>query len=154
MKNSQLARLVAEAHKVGTLATQSLRHKGYPFASLTPYVLDDLGNPLFLISGLAIHTRNLAADGRASLLIFDDDSLDDPMTGTRLTLMGQVTRAGDDERDALKPRYLNAHPSAAQWFDFRDFAIYRLTVEDVYIVAGFGTMGWVLVEDYRAVSVS
>ena len=88
MKNSQFARHLASSHKVGTLATQSLRLKGYPFASLAPYILDAQGNPVFLISALAIHTKNLQADPRASLLIFDDDSIDDPMAGARMNLLG------------------------------------------------------------------
>lgn len=149
MKNSELARALAAEQKVGTLATQSLRLKGYPFASITPYVVDEAGNPVFLMSSLAIHTKNLLADPRASFLIVDEDAMDDPLTGSRMNLMGRVEVLSDDERESMKPRYLRTHPNAEQWIDFGDFAMYRLRVEDVYIVAGFGKMGWVLAEDYR-----
>ena len=37
-----------------------------------PYALDDLGRPSFLISKMAMHTQNLDADARASLLVTED----------------------------------------------------------------------------------
>ena len=49
----------------GTLATLSRRHPGHPFASIMPYALDAEGRPLCLISSMAMHTQNLAADARA-----------------------------------------------------------------------------------------
>src|SRR5437868_2615907 len=58
--------LVSE--RVATLATQSAKHPGWPFASVMPYALDTDASPIFLISGMAIHTQNLLADPRASLL--------------------------------------------------------------------------------------
>src|SRR5215470_11626125 len=50
--------------RTGTLSTLSRRQPGHPFGSLMPYALDATGRPLFLISTLAMHTRNLDADPR------------------------------------------------------------------------------------------
>src|SRR6266478_8966248 len=51
------------------LATLSRKHPGHPFASVMPYALDEQGQPLVLISAMAMHTQNLQADPRASLLV-------------------------------------------------------------------------------------
>lgn len=154
MKNSEIARRLAASQKTGTLATQSQRLKGYPFASIAPYVVDSKGNPVFLISSLAIHTKNIEADPRVSLLIFDEEAVEDPLSGSRMNLLGRMEKLEDAAREAMKPAYLAAHPSSEQWIDFGDFGMYRLNVEDVYVVAGFGKMGWVLVEDYQAAAAS
>ena len=47
---------------------------GYPFGSVVSYGLDESGEPLFVISQLAEHTRNLGADPRASLLVTEPTS--------------------------------------------------------------------------------
>ncbi|PYO20868.1 MAG: hypothetical protein DMD88_10385, partial [Candidatus Rokuibacteriota bacterium] len=80
--------------RVGTLATLSRRHPGHPFASVMPYALDGAGRPLFLISSMAMHTQNLQADPRASLLVTqpglgpERQESGDPLARARLTLMG------------------------------------------------------------------
>ena len=66
---AERARTLAHVGRVGTLATLSRRHPGHPFASVMPYALDSAGRPLFLISSMAMHTQNLQADPRASLLV-------------------------------------------------------------------------------------
>src|SRR2546430_17675003 len=73
--------------RVGTLATQSLRHPGWPFASVMPYALTDKGTPLFLISSMAIHTQNLLADPRASLLVMQSGGGADPLGSPRAALL-------------------------------------------------------------------
>jgi putative heme iron utilization protein len=55
--------------RTGTLSTLSRRHPGHPFGSVMPYAPDERGLPLLLISSMAMHTQNLEADPRASLLL-------------------------------------------------------------------------------------
>ena len=59
-----------------------------------PYALDAAGRPLFLISTMAMHTQNLEADPRASLLVTQPDWTGDPLAAGRLTLMGEARRLG------------------------------------------------------------
>src|SRR3990167_9307577 len=66
---AERARTLAYLGRTGTLATLARRPAGHPFASLMPYALDAGGHPLLLISAMAVHTQNLEADPRASLLI-------------------------------------------------------------------------------------
>jgi putative heme iron utilization protein len=139
--------LVSE--RVGTLATQSARHPGWPFASVMPYALDSEASPIFLISGMAIHTQNLLADPRTSLLVMQSGGDGDPLGSPRATLLGSVTRI-DDPSPAIRDTYLERHPSARYWIDFSDFSFFRLDVTNLYFVGGFGVMGWVEAVDYLA----
>src|SRR5713226_2635275 len=76
---AERARTLVYLGRAGTLATLSRRHPGHPFASIMPYALDDDGRPLFLISTMAMHTQNLEADGRASLLVLQSGAAGDPL---------------------------------------------------------------------------
>ena len=69
---AERARTLAYLGRTGSLGTLSRRHPGHPFTSVMPYALDADGCPLFLISAMAMHTQNLEADPRASLLITRD----------------------------------------------------------------------------------
>ena len=134
--------------RVGTLATHSAHHAGFPFASVMPYALDAGASPLFLISSMAIHTQNLTADPRASLLVMQSGTDSDPLGSPRATLLGTVARI--EATDEVRALYLERQPSAKYWIDFSDFAFFRLDVTAVYFVGGFGVMGWVQADDYRA----
>jgi putative heme iron utilization protein len=143
------ARTLVETGLIGTLATQLADHGGGPFGSLTPYAVDGDGQPILLISRLAVHSRNLAADARASLLVAEAGD-DEALARGRVTLVGRVAPVADGERAACRDDYLARHPAAAAWADFGDFGFHRLAVAAAYFVAGFGAMSWVDGADYRA----
>ncbi|MGH7309911.1 MAG: HugZ family protein [Candidatus Rokuibacteriota bacterium] len=147
---AERARTLAAQVRTGTLATLSRQHPGHPFASLMPYALDADGRPLLLISTMAVHTQNLLADPRASLLVTQPDVSGEPLAGGRLTLMGEARALGDDETVLVRAAYLARHPMAGSWVDFGDFGFWRLEVRNVYFVGGFAAMGWVDAAGYRA----
>lgn len=122
----------------GALSTHSAEKPGYPFASLALYALDGAGRPLFLLSGLAVHARNLAADPRASLMVSEGDS----QASARVTVVGKAAKLSGSESEAARAAYLARHPAAKAWASFGDFAMWRLEPEDSYVVAGFGSAGW------------
>ena len=146
---AERARTLVHLGRNATLATLSRKHPGHPFASIMPYALDGQGRPLVLISSMAMHTQNLEADGRASLLVTQPGAAGDPLAAGRVTLMGAFGRLTAGEREAAKSGYLAAHANAAYWVDFEDFGFWRLEVDDVYFVGGFAAMGWVDAADYR-----
>jgi putative heme iron utilization protein len=115
-----------------------------------PYAPDEAGAPLLLVSALAMHTQNLAADPRASLLVTQPGWGGDPLAAGRVTLMGRARRLPADAATAARPVYLGRHPAAAHWVDFGDFAFYRLEVDDLYFVGGFAAMDWVEPAAYGA----
>src|SRR5712671_1128364 len=106
-------RLVRTALK-GALATLD-RETGHPYASLILLATEPSGAPTFLISRLALHTRNLEKDPRASILIDGTGDLGDPLTGGRLTLTGAARPSNSPT--ALR-RFLARHPSAEGYARF------------------------------------
>jgi putative heme iron utilization protein len=108
---------------------------GYPYASLIIVATEASGAPIFLISGLAQHTRNLAQDPRASILFDGTGDAGDPLQGARVTLFGRAEKV---QEEAVKHRFLARHPEAAFYADFRDFAFWRLEVEGAHYIGGFG----------------
>ncbi|HEX7777324.1 MAG TPA: pyridoxamine 5'-phosphate oxidase family protein [Parvibaculum sp.] len=127
----QAAELLAAA-KMATLAT--LGAGGYPVASLVAVASRETGAPLLLLSRLALHTRNLAADPRASLLL-RNEAADAPMADARVTLIGTVSALAEP---SARARFLARHPDAAVYIDFADFGFYTLEIETAHLVAGFG----------------
>ena len=148
--HAERARTLVHLGRVGTLSTLSRRVPDWPFGSVAPYGLDDAGAPTFLISTMAMHTQNLLADDRASLLATAPGAHEDPLGSGRVTLVGHVRRTAEDYTARVRELYLERHPSASYWVDFKDFAFFQMTVVDVYFVGGFGVMGWVESEDYAA----
>lgn len=139
------ARLIARAAASGALATsrRAKRASGQPYVSKVGVALDLDGGALFLFSTLAAHTQDLLVDPRASLLVEAPQNSENPLESPRATLVGRAHRltAADD---VLRARavYLSHHPGAARYVDFGDFAFWKLDVERVHFVGGFGRAKW------------
>jgi len=125
-------KLMREARS-GALATL-MAGAGDPYCSLVNVASAADGAPLLLISRLAVHTKNILADPRASLML-DERKAGDPLEGARVMLMGVAERT--DDPDARR-RYLDRQPEAAMFADFGDFAFYRIVIKAAHLVAGFG----------------
>jgi heme iron utilization protein len=145
---AERARTLVYLGRIGSLSTLSRKQPGFPFGSVMPYGLDDHGRPVFLISTMAMHTQNLQADPRASLLVMQDDAGADPLGASRVTLVGNVRPLQEAEVAEARTLYLARYPNSKYWVDFEDFSFYRMEVADVYYVGGFGVMGWVSASDY------
>src|SRR5580700_12220502 len=145
---SEKARTLAYLARIGSLSTLSRKQAGFPFGSVMPYGLDRLGRPIFLISTMAMHTQNLQADHRASLLIVQTDGDGDPLGASRVTLLGNVVTIPQPEIADARKLYLERYTNSRYWVDFEDFSFYRMDVVDVYYVGGFGVMGWVSESEY------
>src|ERR671934_1528993 len=117
----------------GALATL-MAGSGNPYCSLVNVATAADGAPLSLISRLAVHTKNILADPRVSLMI-DERKAGDPLQGARVMLMG--TAAATDDPDARR-RYLERQPEAEMFAGFADFAFYRMTLKGAHLVAGLG----------------
>jgi len=114
-----------------------------------PYGLDDRGRPIFLISTMAMHTHNLQADSRASLLVTQQDVGGDPLGAARVTVGGNVLAIPEAEVPEARKLYLSRYANSKYWVDFDDFFFYRMDLVDVYYVGGFGVMGWVSAAEYE-----
>ena len=132
----KLARSLLRRSRQGALATL-MAGSGDPYCSLVNVASHPDGTPLLLISRLAVHTKNLLADTRASLML-DERAEGDPLEGSRIMLAGRAEQAAGSELEILRQRYLSAHPSAEVFVSFGDFSFYLVRPSGLHLVAGFG----------------
>src|SRR3954447_3836973 len=121
-ERTRKARVLAQTRSLGVLTTNLSRAPGYPFGSLVNYIIDSLGRPVMLLSGLAVHTGNLSADPKASLFVFAAEAETATMSAARLNLAGNTAQVSDEDAAPLRALYLQRHPDAEQYIDFGDFA--------------------------------
>lgn len=134
------ARAVMRATDRAVLATAQRDAAGWPYASLVLVALDHDATPLLLISTLADHTLNIAADPRVGLLFDGTAGLEQPLAGARVSVLG---RAVPSDEPRHRARFLARHPSAEVYAGFNDFAVHRVVVERAHLVAGFGRVRWI-----------
>jgi putative heme iron utilization protein len=138
----EATRTLLRSERFGVLCTvQASRKPGWPLPSLAPYALTARGEPVFALSALAQHTKNLLAEPRASLYV-QARTGGDPQEAARIAVLGRVRAASPEEQGELRTAYLVAHPEAERFFAL-DFALYVLSVEEVRYIGGFGAAAWV-----------
>src|SRR5437763_281962 len=118
-----LARSLLRRSRQGALATL-VPDSGDPYCSLVNVASHPDGSPILLISRLALHTRNILRDSRVSLMLHERGE-GDPLEGARVMLAGRAEEADEAEEAALRRRYLNAHPSAETFVNFKDFSFFK-----------------------------
>src|SRR5713226_4942887 len=133
---ARLARSLLRRSRQGALATLMVG-SGDPYCSLVSVASHADGSPILLISLLALHTKNILGDSRVSLML-DERAEGDPLEGSRIMLAGLAEEASSDDLGILRRRYLNAHPSAEAFVDFKDFSFFRIQPSGAHLVAGFG----------------
>ncbi|MFZ1413550.1 MAG: pyridoxamine 5'-phosphate oxidase family protein [Defluviicoccus sp.] len=133
------ARRLVRLVRAATLASVSRDAGGWPAASLVTTACDSDGSPILLLSTLADHTRNLAADPRAALLFEAASRRSNPQTGPRVSVAGTIAPA-DEPR--LRRRFLARHPAADLYAGFADFGIFRMQVQRAHYVGGFARAAW------------
>ena len=132
---AKAVRSLLRRSRQGALATLMVGSAD-PYCSLVNVASASDGSPILLISRLAVHTKNLLADARVSLML-DERVEGDPLEGSRIMLSGHAEEIGS-EREIARRRYLNAHPSAEVFVDFKDFSFFRIHLTGTHLVAGFG----------------
>jgi heme iron utilization protein len=130
------ARSLLRRSRQGALATL-MAGSGDPYCSLVNVASHADGSPILLISRLALHTRNILGDARVSLML-DERAPGDPLEGSRIMLAGRAEQAIGRENEFLRRRYLNAHPSAEVFVNFKDFSFFGIRPLAAHLVAGFG----------------
>lgn len=140
------ARDLLRSRLYGVLSTLSVEMRGWPFGSLAPYVMDHEGTPYVLISRLAEHTRNLDADARVSLLARALPKGRDAQAVGRVTVLARAART--QVAEPFRARFIRYLPEAEGYLGLGDFAFYRLAVERVRYIGGFGAIHWIEPEDF------
>lgn len=148
--HAEYARTLVSRVSTGSLCTIAASEPaGYPYGSFVTFALDG-GDPIFLISTLAEHTKNLLGDPRASLLVAEPGD-GDPLARGRVTLLGPCTKiASEEDKSRARTAYTAAHPDSAYYIEFRDFALFSLKVTAVRYIGGYGRMSWVSSDDWQS----
>lgn len=136
------ARTVVHVCASGTLCTSSAKHAGVPFGSHADYVIDADGRPVFLLAKNATHSKNLADEPRCSLYCQPPSTFG--QDGCRATLVGSIAPLPEEEVD-MRDAYVERHAHAEDALQYPDlFHFYRMDVEDVFFVGGYGVVSqWV-----------
>src|SRR6202012_2106872 len=92
---SRLARSLLRRSRQGALGTPMVP-SGDPYCSLVNVASHPDGSPILLISRLALHTKNILADARVSLML-DERAEGDPLEGSRIMLSGHAEEVGSDQ---------------------------------------------------------
>jgi len=130
----QTARSILHQVVAGSLGT--LDESGAPFVSLVTVASLPDGRPVLSLSDLAVHTKNLKRDPRASLLLVaPGGEAGNPLAGARLTLTGTLAKSEDPH---AAWRYQQLHGGAGGHSSFADFNHYVLDIAGSHLVAGFG----------------
>ena len=137
-EQARAARQLMAAQLHGMLSTHSLEHPGYPFGSLVPYVLDYDGLPLFLLSHLSLHTRNLQQDARCGLMIAQQGA-GDVQQLARLSAVGDVREIDAGSAGA---RYFRYFPQTRVYFEQLGFRFFRFDPLHFHWNGGFATARW------------
>lgn len=126
------------------LSTQSLAEPGYPVGSVVPYCLDRQGRALLLLSHLAQHTKNLEADARCGLCVFDATQAD-VQQGLRLSCPADAEPVDGADVDSLR-RWLRYFPATRPYLEQLNFRLYRITPRRFHYNGGFATARWLGIE--------
>ena len=143
----ELAFKLANTTKVGTACTS---HKNGTLGSIMPYALDGFGCPIIFISDLAVHTKNIKKNPKASIFITEptkEAEFDNP----RMTLIGKMVLVPNKDLKEAKKIYFKRFPKAKAYEEFHDFSFYRLEITYIYYVGGFGPkpIKWLNVTKYQ-----
>jgi putative heme iron utilization protein len=128
------ARILVRRGRKASLGTLD-KDSGHPHVSLVTVATEPDGSPLLLLSKLAVHTQNILADARCTLLFDGTDAKGDPLAGGRVTLTGRVKVT---DSVTARARFLARHPEAVGYASFADFSFFQLDVERAHFIGGFG----------------
>ncbi|TYG46741.1 hypothetical protein ES288_D11G280300v1 [Gossypium darwinii] len=128
-------RTVLDQSTRGMLSTFSQKHEGYPSASMVDFACDANGSPILAVSRLAVHTKDLLANFKCSLLVARDP---EDRTDLVITLHGDAIAVSEKGQAAIRTAYLAKHPNAF-WVDFADFQFMRIEPKVVRYLSGVAT---------------
>lgn len=135
------------AGDMATLGREDTRAAGYPFGSVTPYIIDHTGSPVIFTANVAEHTKNAFANGKASLMMRQVERQHYIETGWRLTCAGDLTEVTGEDKDRVAEAYFRVYPEAEEYGQVHDFYFFRLNIVAARVIMGFGKISWVEPQD-------
>jgi hypothetical protein len=130
----------------GVLSTISKDLEQIPYGSVCPYMMDHEGRPVFLISTIAEHTKNIIANNKACLTVMDE-AVNPRLEGARVSYMGTAEQLSEKDEETVGKRYLRFFPEAEGYFKAHGFHFYRINPKRIRYIEGFGKIYWVEAKD-------
>lgn len=140
------ARTLAAGHTQGILSTLD-RDDQTPYGSIVELLPLEDGSFVFLVSGMAEHTKNLKKDPKCSLLVAEGIGHGEALALSRATFIGTAEKVQDGAA-LYREKFLEVHPTAHVYIDFPDFSFFKLSVSRLRYIGGFGRMSWIDQEAY------
>ncbi|KAG6554987.1 hypothetical protein Mapa_003572 [Marchantia paleacea] len=155
-----MARWLVAFSSWGVLSTLSIHLGGTPWGNIASFSDGPkgtaTGTPYFYLSRMDPTPLDIEQDARCSLSLSEapigtcgSRDVEDP-TCARLTLSGkmvELSKGGDERKFALKALF-SKHPEMAVWPKGHDWRVYKLKIEDIFLVDFYGGAKEMSVEDY------
>lgn len=136
------ARSLVRSQDSGILSTQSKELPGYPFGSVTPYVMMHTGRVAVFVSAIAEHTANMRGDSKVCLTVTEQGE-GNQQALSRVTLIGDAAVVPEDSLSEVQERYFSLFPEARQYSQAHPFEFFWIEPRRVRYIAGFGQIFWV-----------
>jgi putative heme iron utilization protein len=140
-KAADSARALVRSVDAGILSTHSKELAGYPFGSITPYVLMPGGGAVIYISNIAQHTHNIALDPKVCLTVVE--AADDSQASGRVSLVGDAVPVPTEQEADVGERYFTFFESSRKHAQTHDFRFFEIMPVRVRFIAGFGSIHWI-----------
>nr|WP_136250970.1 DUF2470 domain-containing protein [Ningiella ruwaisensis] len=147
LQHIQQARALMRAQHSGVLSTNSLSMKGFPFGSVTPFLMSESGDLIIYASDIAQHSRNMKNDSHVSLCVHDANE-QDSQASARVTVLARAV--ADEVSKELQHQYFSLFPQAKKYVQAHDFRFYLLKTERVRYIGGFGDIFWFSQTDWKS----
>ena len=142
-----LVRKIIRKSKTAVLSSH-LNGVNWPYGSLVLSCCEHDGSPYVFISDLAEHTKAINMNNKVSIFYENCNFLDDPLTGTRFSVLCKAFGVHKKEESRLLlNRFVLRHPESKIYLKFKDFNIFKLSVEKIHVISGFGKIRWLDKDD-------
>lgn len=137
-------------HLCTVMSTMHHRRAGYPFGTLVDFASDGVGYPIFCMSPLGIHTRNIVEDPRCSVVVQLPGWTG--LANARVTIFGDVYQLPPEQQGIARQMFVQKHAkeNTEEWLSGNSVFFRMHRISDIYFVGGFGTVQWVDVSEYTA----
>ena len=135
------------AGDISTLGREDSRVAGYPFGSVTPFMIDYTGSPVIFTANIAEHSKNALSTTKASLMVRQVARQHQIETGWRLTCVGDLKKITGKDFDRVSESYFRYYPEAKEYEITHEFYLFRLNITVARVIMGFGKISWVEAKD-------
>jgi heme iron utilization protein len=134
-----------------SIVISTVNEQGVPNASYAPFVIDDSKNIYIYVSGLSIHTQNIYANPRVSVLFIEDESKSKQIFARQRLSFDCTANLIERETEnwyQIVELFKSRFGEIVEIFrGLADFRIFQLTPSEGRFVIGFGEAYYISGDD-------